>query len=182
MTQKPKKKLGKVYWFTGLSGVGKTTIGNEFYKRLQNPAVHKNNPGILWLDGDQLREIFDSELGYSREDRFQVAMRNSRLCKWVSDQGIDIVCATVSLFYQCQEWNRKNIHNYKEIYLVSSWETLMARDQKQLYSRAFSGKLKNVWGVDLIAQTPKNPDLIIQNDGTESPENIAERIFQELFP
>ena len=41
------KKTGTVYWVTGLSGAGKTTIGSLLYERLRN---QKEN--VIFLDGD----------------------------------------------------------------------------------------------------------------------------------
>ena len=44
---------GTVYFFTGLAGAGKTTIGGLFYQRLK---ARKNN--VFLADGDQVRSIF----------------------------------------------------------------------------------------------------------------------------
>ena len=41
---------GTVYFFTGLSGAGKTTIGGLFYQRLK-----KTKPNAVYLDGDEMR-------------------------------------------------------------------------------------------------------------------------------
>ena len=101
-------KAGSVFWFTGLSGAGKTTIGRLFFGLLR-----ERNPAVVFLDGDILREVFGNDLGHSREERLKSAMRNSRLCKMLSDQGIDVVCATISLFRECQEWNRAHIPGYQ---------------------------------------------------------------------
>lgn len=53
----------KVYWLTGLSGAGKTTIGKELYTRLK-----EQNDSVLLLDGDALRTVFGDSFGYSYED------------------------------------------------------------------------------------------------------------------
>jgi adenylylsulfate kinase len=37
----------------------------------------------------------------------------------------------------------------------------------------YSGKEKNVVGVDLPYDEPKHPDIVIQNDGRETPEEIV---------
>ena len=37
---------GTVYFFTGLSGAGKTTVGSLFYRRLKN-----TKPNAVYLDG-----------------------------------------------------------------------------------------------------------------------------------
>ena len=46
-------------------------------------------------------------------------------------------------------------------------ETLRKRDYKKLYKNAFSGKIKNVVGVDIKFIKPKKPDLIINNISTK---------------
>ena len=43
-------KKGTVYFFTGLAGAGKTTIGGLFYERLK-----RRSPEAVLLDGDQVR-------------------------------------------------------------------------------------------------------------------------------
>jgi len=168
-------KPGRVFWFTGLSGAGKTTIGKLFFGLLRD-----HNPCSVFLDGDILREVFGNDLGHSREERLKSAMRNSRLCKTLSDQGIDVVCATISLFRECQDWNRGHMPGYHEIYLRVPMKVLIERDQKQLYSRALRGEARNVMGVDLAVEEPSHPELIVENDGREKPANLAARIFDSL--
>ena len=92
-----KDKKGTVYWITGLSGAGKTTIGIELLKILNT----KDN--VIFLDGDELREIYGDDIGYSLDDRRKMAMRNSRLCKMLSNQGFDVICCTISMFHSIRE-------------------------------------------------------------------------------
>jgi len=163
------------YWVTGLSGAGKTTISNLLYSQLQS---EKSN--IIHLDGDELREVFGGMFGYSLDERKVLAMHYSRLCKMLTDQGIDVVISTVSMFHDVREWNRKNIRNYKEIYIKVPMNILVERDQKQLYSRAIRGKIKQVIGIDIGIEEPINPDLVIYNDGSKKPEDILESIISKL--
>lgn len=168
-------KPGKVFWFTGLSGAGKTTIGRLFFGLLR-----ERNPAAVFLDGDILREVFGNDLGHSREERLKSAMRNSKLCKMLSDQGIDVVCATISLFRECQEWNRGQMPGYHEIYLRVPMRVLVERDQKQLYSQALRGEVKDVMGVDLPVEEPVRPEFTIDNDGRQTPEQIAVTLFAKF--
>ena len=55
---------GIVFWLTGLSGAGKTTIGKLLYEKLK-----KEKSNVVFLDGDILRGVFGSDLGYSLEYR-----------------------------------------------------------------------------------------------------------------
>lgn len=162
---------GTVYWFTGLAGAGKSTIGRLFYGR-----IFRQKPNVVFLDGDVLRVVFGDDLGHSIEDRRRSAMRNSSLCKLLSDQGIDVVCATISMFHVCHDWNRQNISRYREIYIRAPMKVLAERDQKQLYSRAGKGEIAQVMGLDLPFEEPLRPDLIIDNDGSKSPDKIIEEI------
>jgi adenylylsulfate kinase-like enzyme len=135
------------------------------------------NSTTVFLDGDTLREVFGGDLGYTPEERRACAMRYSRLCKLLSGQGMTVVCCTISMFDTVREWNRENISGYVEVYIQVSIETLARRNQKGLYSDS----TENVYGVDLYAELPKNPDLIIQNDGALSPEECLEIIIEQIL-
>lgn len=163
------KTPGTVYWVTGFSGAGKSTIGKLFYRRL----VESGRPTVF-LDGDELREIFGNDLGYQAEDRKRSAFRNARLCKLISDQGIDVVCATISMFHECRQWNRENIPRYEEIYLKVPHRVRVERDRKGVYSRP------DAVGVDVPAEEPLNPSCLIENDGTLSPQAIVDQIASQL--
>ena len=135
---------GTVYWITGLSGAGKTTIGKLFFRKLKS-----KKESSIFLDGDELRNVFGNDLGYSREERMQCAMRYSKLCRLLSGQGQDVVICTISMFDYIREWNRANIANYKEIYIKVPMEVLEQRNQKGLYS----GSGNDVVGVPFTITT-----------------------------
>lgn len=165
--------MSTVYWITGLSGAGKTTIGKMFYEKLKELY-----PNTAFLDGDMMRKVFGDDLGYSKDDRRKCAMRYSRLCAMFQKQGLNVICCTISMFDSVREWNRKNIQNYKEIYIKVSMDTLKKRDQKGLYSGITEENQKEVVGIHMDIEEPKIPDLVLYNDGECMPEELAERIFQ----
>lgn len=168
--------FGIVYWITGLSGAGKTTIGKLLFE-----SIKRKKDNVVFLDGDNLRMIFGNDLGYSMEDRKKSSERNSRLCKMLSDQGIDVVCATISMFHEVRKWNSDNIKNYKEIYLKASQDILVKRNQKGLYKKVLNGEQKNVAGMDLKVEEPLNPNIEIINDGIKNPEEVLKLILDELL-
>ena len=135
----------------------------------------KRNDVVL-LDGDQLRRLsFHKKSGYTTEERRRGAYYNFEMCKMLADQGIDVVLCSISMYHDCRSWAAEHIENYREIYVKAARETLYRRDQKGLYS---SGA-KNVVGVDLLCEEPEAPDIVIENDGAESPEEIVDRL--EVF-
>lgn len=170
-----KAKKGTVYWLTGLSGAGKTTIGHLLYDYLNLSKIN-----LVFLDGDILREVFGNDLGHSLEDRKRSAQRNSRLCRMLANQGLDVICATISMFHECRQWNSDNILNYIEIYIEVPIEELIRRDQKQLYSRALRGEAKDIMGIDLPVEAPLNPDIILGNDGSKEALVLVDELIKKI--
>ena len=167
MSIKFSNKPGSVFWITGLAGSGKTSVGLEYFKFLK-----KNQSNTVFIDGDILREVLDQQGGISMNERKKLSINYSKLCRMLSEQGINVVCCTISMFDSVREWNRKNINDYHEIYLKVPVEVLHQRDKKGLYSGAMRGEIKNVVGVDIGFEEPKAPNLIINNRGDMSIEDI----------
>jgi adenylylsulfate kinase-like enzyme len=147
--------MGRVFWITGLSGAGKTTLGKELARRLRAAG----RP-VTFLDGDALRAAIAQDLSHSVEDRRQSAMRNAQLCRLLAEQGAEVVCATISLFHEVQQWNRENIPGYREIYLRVPLDELRRRDHKGIYAAG-----RDVVGLDVSAEVPETPDLVLDNFG-----------------
>ena len=150
-----------VIWIIGLSGAGKTTLAKEIVSLAKEKVSN-----IILADGDWIRSIFDNDIGHSLEDRKRNADRICRICKFMENQNIHVVCAILSLFQESREWNRKNIKNYYEVFIDTPFQTLVERDDKGLYKKALEKKTNNVVGVDLKFTPPERPDLVIYNDGS----------------
>lgn len=167
---------GHVIWITGLPGSGKTTISREVERLLR-----ERTPAVVRVDGDVVREVMGNDLGYSPGDRLENARRIARLCGMLSEQGLNVVCATVSLFHEIHAWNRKHLPRYCEVLVRVKRETLLARDQKRLYSEALAGRGSQVPGVDQTVELPEKPDLVVDNDdGGDSPDGAAARILERI--
>ena len=79
------------------------------------------------------------------------------------------------MFDDVRRWNRDYIVNYVEVYVKVDNDTLMLRNQKQLYK---SGAV-NVVGASTKAQLPTNPHITINNfEGTEISHHV-DRIICE---
>jgi adenylylsulfate kinase len=163
---------GTVFWITGLSGAGKSTVAAAL--RVELAAAGRSH---VHLDGDALRAVFADMNRHDRASRIALARRYAGLCKLISDQGHDVVCSTISLFHEIHDWNRANLARYLEVFLDVDHETLRSRDPKGIYRGARSGAIKDVAGLDLAVEFPKAPDLTLRNDGRESPEQLARTIL-----
>ena len=65
-----------VYWITGFSGAGKSTIGYEYYLHLISSGAN-----VVFLDGDELRLVMGGEHGFAPHERplLSCVMTYSRL-------------------------------------------------------------------------------------------------------
>ena len=166
--------MNKCYWITGLSATGKTTLSNLLVE-----YIRSTNKKVIRLDGDELREVLADE-AYTREERISLGMRYARLCKLLSDQGIDVVIAVIGLFKELHEWNRKNITNYVEIFIDTPLEELKKRDPKGLYKRQESGEIKNIAGIDLKIDFPVNPDIHIKWASNKTVDSMFQEIVKNI--
>jgi len=170
---KHKSRKGLLYWITGLSGAGKTTLGTELYYKLK-----ETNSNVILLDGDILKHIFESDtVDYTDKARFNRAMKYARLCKMLTDQGFIVICCTIAMYEKVREWNRENNERYIEVFLDVPLDVLKGRDQKGLYSSFENGDMNYIAGLDVKIEKPKNPDLIINNDGRFSVKECIDKIL-----
>ena len=66
----PLEVPGRVFWITGRSAAGKTSIG-----RALSADLRSCGRTVIFLDGDTLRAAVSNDLGYSIENRRAAAMR-----------------------------------------------------------------------------------------------------------
>lgn len=148
---------GKVLWFTGLSGAGKSTIANLVEKRL-------NEMGKLTylLDGDNIRQGLNSNLGFSVEDRKENIRRVTEVSKLFLDAGIIAINCFISPFNEERE-NLRNIFldDFIEIFVDCPLEVCESRDIKGLYKKARLGEIKEFTGISSPYEKPQNPDVTI---------------------
>lgn len=164
-------RAGAVIWITGLPGAGKTTISQEVLRLLKT-----RTPAVVGLDGDAFRVAMENDLGYSMAERLQNARRLSRMCLLLSSQGLHVVCATVSLFRECHDWNRTQFPHYVEVLVRTSEATRLRRDLKGLITDAAAGRTSGVVGSDQEYHEPEAPDIIVENEDGVKVEELAHRI------
>ena len=127
------KQRAKVIWLTGLSGSGKTTIAIGLEKEL-------NKKGYLTqiLDGDNIREGINSNLGFSEEDRVENIRRIAEISKLFINCGIITINCFISPTEEMRDMAKKIIggDDFIEVFVNASLETCDKRDVKGLYKKA----------------------------------------------
>ncbi|MBU2097519.1 MAG: adenylyl-sulfate kinase [Gammaproteobacteria bacterium] len=170
-------RTGQVIWITGLSGAGKSTMATLLAARLRQQSA-----AVALLDGDELRTVFAKDQmdgqHHDRSSRLQLAMQYSALCRLLADQGLTVVIATMSLFHEVQQWNRRYLPRYFEIYLKVPLSELQRRDPKGIYRKFAQGETRQVAGLDLAVDEPQAPDLLLEFSNTT--ECSVDIFFQRL--
>ena len=150
---KNKINKGILFWITGLSGSGKTTIAKKIL-----PMIKKEYGTTIHLDGDGLRKILNFH-GYTYKDRLSNSKVFTKIAKFITDQNINVVFSLVGLMDEPRLWNKKNIKKYIEIFIRSDLKKIISKDIKKIYKVK-----KNIVGISIKPQFPKNPHIIMDNN------------------
>ena len=176
----PINERGLTIFFTGLSGSGKSTIANGLFIKF---LEHNNRPVTL-LDGDIVRTHLSSELGFSKKHRSLNVQRIGFVASEITKNGGIAICAPIAPYESDRRYNRDLISkfgNYIEIFVNTPLEKCEERDSKGLYKLARMGKIKEFTGISDPYEKPKSPDLIVNSDGSQSPEELVDHIYQTII-
>jgi len=155
----PEKQTGgRVIWITGLSGAGKTTLARALLEHL---------PSAILLDGDELREALNTpKSGFDAESRKKLALTYARLARLLARQGKTVIVATISLFHEVHDWNRKHLPGYLEVFLQVPEEVRRQRDPKGLYAAEKAGQVHAMAGSGTAVELPLAPHILLDDTKT----------------
>ncbi|MCY3859514.1 MAG: adenylyl-sulfate kinase [Gammaproteobacteria bacterium] len=165
-----------VLWFTGLSGAGKTTLVRELAVVLKDRDVPCRS-----LDGDDLRQTLNADLGFSAEDRMENMRRVAEVAKLFLDEGYIALVALISPLRRQRAAVRSLFEQgrFVEIFVDAPLSVCEERDPKGLYRRARAREIENFTGVDDSYEPPENPDLHLQTH-RESPSTLVKTVITYL--
>ncbi|MEP9385681.1 sulfate adenylyltransferase subunit CysN [Mesorhizobium sp. KR9-304] len=165
-----KNQRPAVFWFTGLSGSGKSTIANLLEKKFHASGRH-----TYILDGDNVRHGLNRDLGFTDTDRVENIRRVAEVAKLMADAGLIVIVSFISPFRAERRMARELMPKgeFIEVFVDTPFEECAKRDPKGLYARALGGELKNFTGIDSPYETPENPEIHLRTLG-KSPEEMVE--------
>jgi bifunctional enzyme CysN/CysC len=149
---------GRTVWLTGLSGAGKSSVAMLVERKLL-----ENNVPAYVLDGDNLRQGLNADLGFSMADRSENLRRLAHVATLLADAGHVVLVPVISPLTEHREMARK-VHadagfDFIEVFCDTSLAECEKRDPKGLYAKARAGEITHFTGIDSPYQRPKNPDL-----------------------
>ncbi|SDX46405.1 sulfate adenylyltransferase subunit CysN [Thiocapsa roseopersicina] len=171
-----KNQQPRLLWLTGLSGSGKTTIANLVEKKLHAMGRH-----TFLLDGTNVRQGLNKDLGFTDADRVENIRRIGEVAKLMTDAGLIVLTAFISPFRSERRMVRQLFPKgeFVEIFIDTPIEVAERRDQKGLYEQARRGDLKNFTGIDSAYEPPEAPEIRIDTTRL-SAEEAAEAIIESL--
>ena len=171
-----KRQRPLVLWFTGLSGAGKSTIANLLDRRLHGEGFH-----TYVLDGDNVRQGLNHDLGFTDADRVENIRRVAEVARLMTDAGLIVLVAAISPFAAERRLARERARagEFVEIFIDTPLAVAEDRDVKGLYRKAREGRLTNFTGIDSPYERPEAPDIRIDGSAT-SPEAAADLIFDHI--
>jgi bifunctional enzyme CysN/CysC len=154
-----KAQLPLVVWLTGLPGSGKSTIANIVERKL----VAMGRQTML-LDGDNLRQGLNADLGFGAADRSENVRRVGEVAKLMADAGLIAIVSLVSPFQADRSRAAALLPEgrFLEIFVDTPFEVCRQRDPKGLYAKAELGKVVNLTGRDQPYEQPEDPALVLR--------------------
>ncbi len=166
---------GFTLWFTGLSGAGKSMITQVLLKRLYGRGIVRTEV----LDGDEVRLHLSKGLGFSKEDRDTNIRRIGYVAKLLSRNGVAVLVAAISPYRTIREEVRSQHERFVEVFVTAPLETLIQRDAKGLYKKAFAGAITNFTGISDPYEPPERPEVILRTE-RESLELSVNKVLRAL--
>jgi len=135
---KKNKNKGILFWITGLSGSGKTTIA----KKIKKYIIQLYGPTLL-VSGDNLRKIFNFNK-YTYNERLSLSKKFCKFAKFITNQKINLIFASVGMMDSMRKWYRNNIDNYVEIFIKADLNKIIKLKKKKIYNNKNNGNIVGI--------------------------------------
>jgi adenylylsulfate kinase len=165
------QRHGVTVWFTGISGVGKTTISNNVATELRTIGYN-----VELLDGDTVRQYLTKGLGFSKADRDENIRRIGFVANLLTRNNVIVLVSAISPYRDVRDEMRDYIGHFIEVYVNSPLAVCEQRDVKGLYKKARAGEIKHFTGIDDPYEEPLCAEVECKTDL----ETVSESKFKVL--
>ena len=167
------KQKPHLVWLTGLSGSGKSTLATGLEEHLFDKGYK-----VFVLDGDNIRNGINKDLGFSKNDRTENIRRIAEVAKLMTDAGLILISAFISPFRIDREMVRQIVgeDRFTEVFVNCPLDICEQRDVKGLYEKARAGIIQNFTGIQSPYEAPHAADLTINTHQ----ENVQESLWKMI--
>ena len=161
-----------ILWITGIPASGKTTLARRIVRHFRGFG----KPAEV-IDGDDIRKIVSSGLGFSREDRLENNRRIAWIARLLARNGVIAVVASVSPYLEGRAEARKDALcdglQFVEIYANCSLAVAKGRDSRNIYD------LKDVTGQGAPYEAPIAAEIVVETD-LLGPDDVLREVLNSL--
>jgi adenylylsulfate kinase len=160
-----------VYWLMGPTSSGKSTIAKSFLKSSREkgiPTIH--------FDGDEVRDFFQSGLGFSEKERLRVVMTLAHLSNKALNSGLNVIVSALTANADARNYIVSNVNKLVIVYIKCDVEICSQRDPKGLYKKAKDGEIKTLIGINGKYHAPKDPDILINTENDSIDVSVSKLI------
>jgi sulfate adenylyltransferase len=156
----PRTERGLVVLLTGLSGSGKSTLARALAQQLEERYDRRTS----LLDGDVVRALLSSGLGFDAASRDLNVRRIGFVAAEVARHGGIAVCAPIAPYQRSRDAVRtmaREVGDFLLVHVCTPIEECERRDLKGLYAKARAGQLEGFTGISDPYEEPADADLLI---------------------
>ncbi|MGY2085170.1 adenylyl-sulfate kinase [Blastococcus sp. SYSU DS0539] len=165
---KPARTGGRVLFFTGLSGAGKSTIAGRVVELLLEAGS-----AVTLLDGDEVRHHLSAGLGFSPQDRDTNVRRIGWVAAQVAKHGGIAVCAPIAPYAAVRADVRREVESqagrgsFVLVHVATPLAECEARDRKGLYAKARRGEIPQFTGISDPYEAPTDAEVTVDTTGKD---------------
>ncbi|MCQ4159478.1 adenylyl-sulfate kinase [Roseomonas sp. GC11] len=160
---------GGVLWLTGLPGSGKSTLAMRLLRALTDQGRQ-----AYVLDGDNIRQGLNRDLGFREEDRRENTRRTAEVARLLADAGLIVIVALISPLASHRALARQVVgEDFHEVHVKADLATCEARDPKGLYRKARRDQLADFTGISAPYEVPAAPALVVDTAALNVEEALA---------
>ena len=158
-------------WFTGLSGSGKSSIGQKVAEALRQRGLR-----VEVLDSGRIRQQVNRHLGFTRQEVETNLLRLGYECKLLNRNGVTVIVTAVSPYRDVRDRIREEVVDFVEVHCRCPMEILIKRGAGELFERAKRGEIEHVAGVNAPYEEPLKPEILLNTDQINIEESVANTI------
>jgi len=171
----PRHQQGFTVLFTGLPSSGKSTLANLLIARLMQTGERR----ATLLDGDHVRRLLSSELGFSKAHRDINIRRIGWVASEITKMGGIAVCAPIAPYDAVRKELRKlitSVGGFMLVHVSTPLDVCEQRDCKGLYAKARAGIITNFTGISDPFEAPDDAEVTIDTTSL-TPDQCVEQIL-----
>lgn len=176
----PRRKRGVVVFLTGLSGSGKSTIA----RGVHDAMLETGERTVSLFDGDIVRRLLSSNLGFSPQDRDTNIRRIGFVAAEVAHHRGIALCCPIAPYASARAAARRMAAeagaDFVLVHVATPLEVCEQRDRKGLYAKARAGTIESFTGISAPYEAPTDADLTVDTSQSEAAEDAVTEVLDFL--